>query len=131
MWALLLGWLGVSDFIPYLTTILCIADKRKINIIIMPDILFLKRSQPLEWLYGNRSVPFPVTVTLHLHGQDGQVSGVPLAFLVADSPLFRSMLLTHADAGFEKHITLESDLETISCYVSLLCSGWMQMDEIG
>ena len=113
----------MSNFIPLL-----LFFALQINIIIMPDILFLQRSQPPEWLYGNRSVPYPVTVTLH--GQDGKVSGVPLAFLVADSPLVRSMLLTHADAGIEKHITLESDLDTISCYVSLLCSGWMQLDEI-
>ena len=92
----------------------------------MHNILTLKRNQPLEWLSGNVIHPNPVTVTLH--GEDGgHVSGVPLSFLAADSSLVRAMLLTH-DEG-EKHITLMFESETISCYVSLLCTGWWQLGE--
>ena len=90
----------------------------------MPNILNLKQDQPLKWLSGNVIHPNPVTVTLH--GEDGgHVSGVPLSFLAADSSLVRAMLLTHGDG--EKHITLMSESETISCYVSLLCTGWLQL----
>ena len=93
----------------------------------MHNILSLKQSQPPEWLSGNViiSVPNPVTVTLH--GEDGHVSGVPLSFLAADSSLVRAMLLTHNEG--EKHITLMSESETISHYVSLLCTGWLQLGE--
>ena len=91
----------------------------------MHNILTLKRNQPLEWLSGNVIHPNPVTVTLH--GEDGHVSGVPLSFLAADSRLVRAMLLTH-DEG-EKHITLMSETKIISCYVSLLCTGWLPLGE--
>ena len=91
----------------------------------MHNLLFLKQSQPPEWLSGNVTVPNPVTVTLH--GEDGCVSGVPLSFLAADSSLVRAMLLTHNEG--EKHITLMAESETISCYVSLLCTGWLQLGE--
>ena len=92
----------------------------------MHNILKLKRNQPLEWLSGNVIHPNPVTVTLH--GEDGgHVSGVPLSFLAADSSLARVMLLTH-DEG-EKHITLMSESETISYYVSLLCTGSLKLGE--
>ena len=94
----------------------------------MPNIINLKQDQPLEWLSGNviLGVPNPVTVTLH--GEDGyKVSGVPLSFLAADSSLVRAMLLTH-DEG-EKHINLMAEKETISCYVSLLCTGWLPLGE--
>ena len=59
----------------------------------MHNLLFLKQSQPPEWLSGNviLGVPNPVTVTLH--GEDGHVFGVPLSFLAADSSLDRAMLL--------------------------------------
>ena len=93
----------------------------------MHNLLFLKQSQPPEWLSGNViiSVPNPVTVTLH--GEDGKVSGVPLSFLAADSRLVRAMLLTHNEG--EKHISLMAESEIISCYVSLLCTGWLQLGE--
>ena len=94
----------------------------------MNNILTLKRDQP--WLSGSGNVilgvPNPVNVTLH--GEDGgHVSGVPLTFLAADSSLVRAMLLTHNEG--EKHITLMAESETISCYVSLLCTGWLQLGE--
>ena len=93
----------------------------------MHNILSLKQSQPPEWLSANviLGVPNPVTVTLH--GEDGLVSGVPLSFLAADSRLVRAMLLTHNEG--EKHISLMSECETISHYVSLLCTGWLQLGE--
>ena len=94
----------------------------------MPNILNLKQDQPLKWLSGNviLGVPNPVTVTLH--GEDGyEVSGVPLSFLAADSSLVRAMLLTHNEG--DKHITLMADKETISCYVTLLCTGWLQLGQ--
>ena len=90
----------------------------------MHNILNLKRNQPLEWLSGNVIHPNPVTLTLH--GEDGgHVSGVPLSFLAADSSLVRAMLLTHNEG--EKHITLMSETETISYYVSLLCTGLLKL----
>ena len=95
----------------------------------MHNILSLKQSQPPEWLSGNDNVilgvPNPVTVTLH--GEDGHVSGVPLSFLAADSRLVRAMLLTHNEG--EKHISLMAESEIISCYVTLLCTGWLQFGE--
>ena len=51
----------------------------------MHNLLFLKQSQPPEWLSGNVSLSVPNQVTVTLHGEDGQVSGVPLSFLAADS----------------------------------------------
>ena len=91
----------------------------------MHNLLNLKQSQPPEWLSGNVIIPNPVTVTLH--GEDGKVSGVPLSFLAADSRLVRAMLLTHNEG--EKHITLMSECETISYYVSLLCTGSLHLGE--
>ena len=89
----------------------------------MHNLLFLKQSQPPEWLSGNviLGVPNPVTVTLH--GEDGHVFGVSLSFLAADSSLDRAMLLTHNEG--EEHITLMFESDTISCYVTLLCTGWL------
>ena len=93
----------------------------------MNNILTLKRDQP--WLSGSGNVILgvPNQVTVTLHGEDGQVSGVPLSFLAADSSLVRAILLTHNEG--EKHITLMAESETISCYVSLLCTGWLQLGE--
>ena len=93
----------------------------------MHNLLFLKQSQPPEWLSGNVSLSVPNPVTVTLHGEDGLVSGVPLSFLAADSSLVRAMLLTHNEG--EKHITLMSECETISYYVTLLCTGWLQFGE--
>ena len=93
----------------------------------MHNLLFLKQSQPPEWLSGNVSLSVPNQVTVTLHGEDGQVSGVPLSFLAADSRLVRAMLLTHNEG--EKHISLMAESEIISCYVSLLCTGWLQLGE--
>ena len=55
------------------------------------------------------------------------MSGVPLSFLAADSSLVRDMLLSHNEG--EKHINLMAESETISCYVSLLCTGLLQLGE--
>ena len=93
----------------------------------MHNLLFLKQSQPPEWLSGNISLSVPNQVTVTLHGEDGLVSGVPLSFLAADSRLVRAMLLTHNEG--EKHITLMAETETISYYVTILCTGWLQLGE--
>ena len=87
----------------------------------MHNIWNLKQSQPPEWVSGDVSLKVPNPMTVTLHGEDGHVSAVPLSFLAADSRLVRAMLLTHNEG--EKHITLMSESETISCYVSLLCTG--------
>ena len=92
----------------------------------MTDVIFRRRSLPPEWLLGKVAVPNQVTVTLC--GQDGQVSGVPLAFLVADSSFVKSILSDSDDE--EKQITLDGvDKEILFGYVSLLCTCWLQMDE--
>ena len=92
----------------------------------MTDVIFRRRSLPPEWLLGKVAVPNPVTVTLC--GQDGHVSGVPLAFLVADSRFVKSILSDSDDE--EKQITLDGvEKEILFSYVSLLCTGWLQMDE--
>ena len=57
------------------------------------------------------------------------MSGVPLSFLAADSSLVRAMLLTHNEGEGEKHITLMSETETVSYYVSLLCTGWLKLGD--
>ena len=93
----------------------------------MHNLLFLKQSQPPEWLSGNVSLSVTNQFTVTLHGEDGLVSGVPLSFLAADSRLVRAMLLTHNEG--EKHITLMSETETISCYVSLLCTGSLHLGD--
>ena len=91
----------------------------------MTDVIFRRRSLP-EWLLGKVAVPNQVTVTLC--GQDGQVSGVPLAFLVADSRFVKSILSDSDDE--EKQITLDGvEKEILFSYVTLLCTGWLQMDE--
>ena len=98
--------------------------------ITMHNLLLLKQSQPPEWLSGSSgsvSLSVPNSVTVTLHGEDGNVSGVPLSFLAADSRLVRAMLLTHNEG--EKHITLMSECETISYYVSLLCTGSLHLGE--
>ena len=93
----------------------------------MPDLLFLKRDQPQEWLLGNVSVPNPVTATLR--GEDGQVSGVPVAFLAADSSFVKT-ILSDSDEE-EKQITLDGvETDILFSYVSLLCTGWLQMGDI-
>ena len=89
-------------------------------------MIFRRRSLPPEWLLGKVAVPNQVTVTLC--GQDGQVSGVPLAFLVADSSFVKSILSDSDDE--EKQITFEGvEKEILFSYVKLLCTGWLQMDE--
>ena len=98
--------------------------------ITMHNLLLLKQSQPPEWLSGSSgsvSLSVPNSVTVTLHGEDGNVSGVPLSFLAADSRLVRAMLLTHNEG--EKHISLMAESEIISCYVSLLCTGRLQLGE--
>ena len=65
------------------------------------------------------SVPNPVTATLH--GEDGQVPGVPVASLAADSSLMNAIF--DSDKG-EKHISLVGvEADVISSYVSLLFKG--------
>ena len=85
----------------------------------MPDLLFLKRDQPQEWLLSNVTVPNPVTATLR--GEDGQVSGVPVAFLAvaADGSFIKSM---RSDGDEEaKQITLDGvETNVLFSYVSLL-----------
>ena len=91
----------------------------------MPDFLCLRRNLPQEWLLGNLSVPNPVTATLH--GEDGQVPGVPVASLAADSSLMNAIF--DSDKG-EKHISLVGvEADIISSYVSLLCKGQLQLNE--
>ena len=93
----------------------------------MTDVIFRRRSLP-EWLLGKVAVPNQVTVTLC--GQDGQVSGVPLAFLAADSSFVNSILSDSDDE--EKQITLDGvEKNILFIYVSLLFTGssWLQMDE--
>ena len=90
--------------------------------------LVLKQSQPLHWLSGDiNEASNPVTVTLH--GEDGyNVSGVPLTFLVADSKFVRGILLVHDEAEEDKQINLAStSTETIYNYVSLICTGSVQL----
>ena len=94
----------------------------------MTILLLLKQSQPPEWLSGKiNAATKPLTVTLH--GEDGRnVSGVPLAFLAADSGLLKNILLTHVDE--EKHVILVGvDVEIISFYVSLVCTGSLVLDD--
>ena len=91
----------------------------------MPDFLCLRRNLPQEWLLGDVTVPNPVTATLY--GEDGQVPGVPVASLAADSSLMNAIL--NSDKG-EKHISLVGvEADIISSYVSLLCKGRLQIDE--
>jgi len=91
----------------------------------MPDFLCLRRNLPQEWLLGNVTVPNPVTATLH--GEDGQVPGVPVASLAADSSLMNAILDSDKE---EKHIRLVGvEADVISSYVSLLCKGRLQIDE--
>ena len=93
----------------------------------MTDVIFRRRSLP-EWLLGKVAVPNQVTVTLC--GQDGQVSGVPLAFLAADSNFVKT-ILSDSDSE-EKQITLDGvEKDILFIYVSLLFTGfsWLQMDE--
>ena len=88
----------------------------------------LKKSQPPNWLFGDiNEASNPVTVTLH--GEDGyNVSGVPLTFLVADSKFVKGILLEHDEAEEDKQIILAStSTETISIYVSLICTGSVQL----
>ena len=94
----------------------------------MKVLLHLKQTQPPEWLSGNiNAATKPLTVTLH--GEDGRnVSGVPLAFLAADSILLKDILLTHGNE--EKHVILVGvDVEIISFYVSLICTGSLKLDD--
>ena len=76
-------------------------------------------------MLGNMSVPNPVTATLH--GEDGQVPGVPVASLAADSSLMNAILDSDKE---EKRISLVGvEADVISSYVSLLCKGRLQIDE--
>ena len=93
----------------------------------MTNVIF-QRSLPPEWLLGKVAVPNQVTVTLC--GQDGQVSGVPLAFLAADSSFVKTILSDSESE--EKQITLDGvEKDILFVYVSLLFTGfsWLQMDE--
>ena len=94
----------------------------------MTILLLHQKSQPPEWLSGNiNAASKPLTVTLH--GEDGRnVPGVPLAFIAADSGLLKDILLTHVDE--EKHVILVGvDVEIISFYVSLVCTGSLELDD--
>ena len=92
----------------------------------MPDVLFLRRSLPQEWLLGENKVPNPVTATLR--GEDGQVSGVPEAFLAADSSLVKTILLD-CEAEVKQITLIGVEVDTISSYVSLLCTDWLRMGD--
>ncbi len=91
--------------------------------------LVLKKSQPPDWLSGDiNEASNPVTVTLH--GGDGRnVSGIPLTFLAADSKFVKGILLVQDEAEEDKQITLAStSTDIISIYVSLICTGLVQLD---
>ena len=92
----------------------------------MPDVLCLRRSQPQEWLLGENKVPNPVTATLR--GEDGQVSGVPVAFLAADSSFVKTIFLD-CDEKVKQITLIGVEVDTISSYVSLLCTGWLRMGD--
>ena len=59
------------------------------------------------------------------------MSGVPVAFLaVAADGSFIKSILSDGDEE-EKQITLDGvETDIISSYVSLLCTGWLQMGDI-
>ena len=90
--------------------------------------LTLKREHPPEWLSGNIPCMNPKTVTLHGNDGGGQGMAVPLALLVADCVMARSMLLMCE--GPERHVIIAGvKMEILNLYVKLLSTGKMLMKE--